>query len=106
MENLKKLRENAGISQQRLANELGLTQQKVYSYENDIYEPDIKTLIQLATYFNTSVDFLIGNTNIQHKIEKVEPYDLNSDEAEFINKFRNLSQKSRASLQLIMDNLK
>lgn len=61
MENLKRLRENADLSQQGLANEIGLTQQKIHSYENDLYEHDIATLKQLANYFDTSVDYLIGN---------------------------------------------
>lgn len=77
MENLKKLREKAGLSQQRLANQLELTQQSIHSYENNVYEPDIATLKLLADYFNTSIDYLIGNTEIQHKIEKVDEYELN-----------------------------
>jgi len=105
MENLKKLREEAGLSQQKLANQLGLTQQSIYSYENDVYEPDIATLKQMALYFDTSVDYLIGNTEIKNKIEKVEKYDLNKDEEDVINKYRSLSKKDRISLQLILESL-
>lgn len=105
MENLKRLREKAGLSQQRLANQLGLTQQSIHSYENDAYEPDIATLKQLAAYFNTSVDYLIGNTEISHKIEKVDKYELNAEEADIIRKYRSLSKEKRKSLQLILDSL-
>lgn len=105
MENLKRLREEAGLSQQKLANQLGLTQQSIYSYENDVYEPDISTLKQMALYFDTSVDYLIGNTEIRNKIEKVEKYDLNKDEEDVINKYRSLSKKDRISLQLILESL-
>ncbi len=105
MENLRKLRENAGLSQQKLANQLGLTQQSIHSYESGIYEPDIATLKQLAAYFDTSVDYLIGNTDIRRKIEKVDRHELNPDEAEIIKKYRSLSKKSRKSLQLILDSL-
>lgn len=105
MENLKKLRENAGISQQALANEIGSTQQQINCYENDNYEPDIAMLKKLANYFDTSVDYLIGNTDIQHKIERVKEYELNDEEINIIEKYRCLSKKKRKSLQLILDSL-
>lgn len=105
MENLKKLRAKAGISQQKLAGELGLTQQSIHSYENGVYEPDIATLKLFAAYFDTSVDYLIGNTDIRRKIEKADRFELNSEEAELIKKYRSLSKKHRKSLQLILDSL-
>lgn len=105
MENLKKLREKAGLSQQKLANQLELTQQSIHSYENGVYEPDIATLKRFAAYFNTSVDYLIGNTDIRRKIEKVDKYELNAEEADIIRKYRSLSKKNRKSLQLILDSL-
>ena len=63
MKNLKALRLSKKLSQQQLALRLDLSQQTIYKYENGITEPDIATLIKLADYFNTSVDYLIGNTN-------------------------------------------
>ena len=63
MKNLKALRLSKKLSQQQLALRLDLSQQTIYKYENGITEPDIATLIKLAGYFNTSVDYLIGNTN-------------------------------------------
>ncbi len=105
MENLKKLREEKGLSQQKLANQLGLTQQSIYSYENDVYEPDISTLIQMAAFFDTSVDYLIGNAETRNKIEIVEKYNLNKEEEDVINKYRSLSKKDRKSLQLILESL-
>lgn len=104
MDNLKKLRENAGLSQQKLASQLDLTQQSIHSYENNIYEPDISTLKQFAAFFDTSVDYLIGNTDIPNKIEKVEKHELNAEEAEIISKYRLLSKKGRKSIQIILDN--
>ena len=63
MKNLKTLRLSKNLSQQQLALRLDLSQQTIYKYENQITEPDIATLIKLADYFNTSVDYLIGNTD-------------------------------------------
>jgi transcriptional regulator with XRE-family HTH domain len=105
MENLKMLREEAGLSQQKLADQLGLTQQSVHGYENSEYEPDITTMKLIADFFNTSVDYLIGNTEIRRRIEKIEPFELNAEEADIVQKYRSLSQKDRKSLQLILDSL-
>ena len=63
VKNLKKLRNERGISQQALAQELGLTQQSINKFENHKIEPEIATLILLADYFNTTVDYLIGRTD-------------------------------------------
>ena len=105
LDNLKKLRESVGLSQQALANKLGSTQQKIYSYENGIYEPDITTLKQFAEFFNTSVDYLIGNTDISNKIEKVEKFQLNEEEADILTKYRSLSARGRKSFGLILASL-
>lgn len=105
MENLKKLRGKAGLSQQKLAQKLGLTQQSIHSYENDVYEPDIATLKQLSEFFDTSVDYLIGNTDVLNKIEKTDRYELSAEEAEIINKYRSLSKKKRKTLHIVLDSL-
>ena len=62
VKNLKLLRQAKGISQQQLAHVLGLSQQSINKYENHNVEPDIATLIKMAQFFETSVDYLIGNS--------------------------------------------
>jgi len=105
MLNLKRLRESVGLSQQALANEINSTQQKIYSYENGIYEPDIATLKQFADFFNTSIDYLVGNTEIRNKIERINKFDLNREETDIIEKYRSLSIKNRNIVQIIINGL-
>lgn len=102
--NLKVLRNLKGISQQQLADVIGVSQQSINKYENHNIEPDINTLIAIADYFETSVDFVIGNTDINKKIEKVRPYDLNNDEAFLIDNYRDLSKTEKESIKLIISN--
>ena len=45
--NIRILREKQNISQQKLADAVGLSQQSIYQYENGIAEPDIDTLINV-----------------------------------------------------------
>ncbi len=105
LKNLRKLREDKGISQQKLADELGLSQQSINKYENHSIEPEIETMKELAVYFETSIDYLVGHTDIRHKIEPVERFDLNEEEANLIEKYRQLSVKFRASIVSLMDDL-
>lgn len=104
VKNLKKLRLKKGISQQKLADIIGLSQQSINKYENHAIEPDIDTLIAFADYFHTSVDYLIGHTDIDHIIEKVKKYDLNCEETEVIDGYRNLSVKEKISIQMVIEN--
>ena len=71
MKNLKLLRHQKALSQQKLADILHISQQSVYKYENGITTPDLQTLMKIADFFDTSVDYLIGYTDIPHKIEPV-----------------------------------
>ena len=63
MRRLKELREKRGISQLKLAIDLGLTQNSVSRYESGIREAEYKTLIALADYFNVSIDYLLERTD-------------------------------------------
>lgn len=104
VKNLKQLRLEKGISQQQLAEIIGVTQQSVYKYEALNVEPDLDILTALADYFSTSVDYLIGHSDIRHKIEAVTPFDLNKDEASLITAYRNLTSQEKESLHLIIKN--
>ncbi len=104
IENLKKLRQKKGVSQQRLAEVLGVTQQAVNQYENHAIEPDIYILTKMADYFNVSIDYLVGRTGDKRRADTVRPYDLNADEAELIDKYRQLLPRERESIHLVSNN--
>ena len=52
-------RRQRGITQEQLAEAMGVTSQAVSKWENDISCPDIGVLPQLADYFGVSLDVLI-----------------------------------------------
>lgn len=60
VERLKELRTEFSISQQQLADVIGVSQQSINKYENHNVEPDIETLKAMANYFNVSIDYLVG----------------------------------------------
>lgn len=53
-------RKNLGLTQDQLAERLGVTAQAVSKWENDQSCPDITMLPKLAEIFNTSTDVLLG----------------------------------------------
>jgi len=103
MKNLRSLREAFKLSQQKLANHFDLAQSQIQSYETGAYEPDISTLKQMADFFDTSVDYLIGRTDIRRGIEPVAEYSLNEAEKELVDRFRRLKPNQRRGLTMFLD---
>lgn len=60
---LKEIREKKGISQLKLAMDLGMNQNSISRYETGVREADYESLIKFADYFNVSVDYLLGRTD-------------------------------------------
>jgi len=89
------LRKEKGMSQLSLAMKLNVSQKMVSAYENEKSEPCIATLIRLADIFHTSVDYIIGNSNIRQPITRIEENELTKNEIELINTFRTLSIKQQ-----------
>lgn len=73
---LKKLRENNGMSQKKLAEELGLSQSTIGMWESGKNRPEYSNLLKLAEIFNVSVSELTENESFE--IEK-DPHN-NSNE--------------------------
>lgn len=103
--NLKRLREESGISQQKLADAVRVSQPSIYKYENQNIEPDITTLSAMADYFNTSIDYIVGRTDERRPIEHTETFQLNHYEAELITGVRCLSDKERACVEHVVRTL-
>lgn len=59
-ENIVRLRKQKGITQDELASFLGVTKASVSKWENGQSMPDILLLPEIATYFDISVDTLLG----------------------------------------------
>lgn len=57
---LKELREENGLSQRQLAAIIGTSQPNLQRWEKGQFEPDQKTTIIIADFFNVSIDYLFG----------------------------------------------
>lgn len=59
------IRKKKHKTQQETADYLGITRPAYTAYESGSRTPDHENLIKLADYFNTSVDYLLGRTDIE-----------------------------------------
>ncbi len=66
-ENLKSLRINKNLTQEQLAEILGVSPQAIRRWENNSAYPDITMLPGIASFFNTTIDNLIGINQITKK---------------------------------------
>lgn len=73
---LRELRNQSGLTQNEIANKLGVSGQTILNWENGIYEPKINQLIQLADLFDVTVDYLVerktGNKSIDSFCKELE----------------------------------
>lgn len=63
---LKKLREEKDLKQKDIAKILGVTDRAVGHYESGARRPSQDILEKLADFFNVSVDYLLGRTDVRN----------------------------------------
>ena len=59
----RKLRTSSNLTQNAIAEKLGISRSTIGMYETGAREPDFETLEKIADYFNVDTDFLLGRTN-------------------------------------------
>lgn len=77
-ENIKKLRKRHSLTQEQLAETLGVTVGAVYKWEAGLSTPEIKLIMELADFFEISVDVLLGyeqqNGKVEERIARLHRY--------------------------------
>lgn len=78
---LKELRKSNNLTQEELGKVLGVGKTTISMYENANSTPNDEIKIKIADYFNVTLDYLLGKTNIRNyeKIEKEPTIALHSD---------------------------
>ena len=69
---LKKLRQEKGILQDTLAEEIGVTKGTVSVWERGVRKPDFATLEKLASYFDVTLPYLLGESEYRNPQEMAD----------------------------------
>lgn len=82
-EKLKSIRKKAGMSQEKLAEKIGVSRQAITKWETDSVIPDIDNMMALSALFNISLDELLSNEKTEKKqtdylYESVTEYDIDN----------------------------
>ena len=65
-ERLKALRKEAGLTQKELAKQIETSQPSYQYWEKGTRKPSRENIKKLATIFNVSTDYLLGNSDIKN----------------------------------------
>ena len=107
---IRKLREQQEINQQDLAKYLKVAKSTLSQYETGARIPNDDIKKTLASFFNVSIDYLLGLTDIPDTIDNyiakqkktgTQPVDnqYSADERKIIEMYRQLSEKDKGKIE-------
>lgn len=99
---IRDLREDSDKTQTDIANYLGTTAQYYGKYEKGERELPFSRAIQLANYYNVSLDYIAGRTNFPHGSANPE---FSLDELNVVEKFSSLTERNKGKLEQFLDQL-
>ena len=88
---IRSLLEQEGITQKQLAESLNISATTLNGYIKNRRQPDAKMMIRLASYFNTTTDYIYGITNLREPLAL--PY--NAQERHLVNIFRAIPEDKK-----------
>ena len=94
-EQIKELLHERNITQKQLAKDLHIPPTTLNGYVRDFREPDVETLKIIATYFDVTVDYLLGFNQTPMLINDKS---LSASEIELFKNYRRLKSDNRKLL--------
>ena len=77
-ENIRTFRKQRKLTQEKLAEALGVTVGAVYKWESGLSQPELNLIAEMADFFDTSVDVLLGyrmkDNNLDSALERIISY--------------------------------
>ena len=82
-ENIRAFRKERSLTQEQLAEALGVTAGAVYKWEAKLSIPELELIIQMADFFDTSVDVLLGyevkDNRLETTVKRLQEYRRSKD---------------------------
>lgn len=92
---LLQLRKSKSLTQQGVANELGISRQAYANYEAGNREPDINTLKSLSKLYGVSIDYILDNEIVKTDTETDSSDEYTGEEKALVNAFRKADYENR-----------
>ena len=99
---IRDLREDSDKTQTDIADYLRTTAQYYGKYEKGDREIPFSRVIELAEYYNVSLDYIAGRTNVKSMQPGVTVSD---DEIKLLESFRKLSERNKGKAELFIEQL-
>lgn len=114
---IKELREARQMNMKEAARLLGMPYTTYVNYEKGFREPTSEVLIQIADFYDVTIDYLLGRSTVQLQVPteagreilehnlliECNPLDITKDEIALIRKYRCLDGRGQASVRNILD---
>ena len=82
-ENIRKFRKERSLTQEQLSEALGVTPGAVYKWEAKLSIPELELILQMADFFDTSVDVLLGyevkDNRLEATVKRLQEYRRSKD---------------------------
>ncbi|MCR6784041.1 helix-turn-helix domain-containing protein [Bacillus thuringiensis] len=88
------LRKERKLRQEDMAKQIGIARTTYAMYEQGNREPDYNTLIKLATFFEVSIDYLLGTTEMRQVTDIQDP-----ELYQWLEDIKNATPQKRAELK-------
>lgn len=101
-ERLKDLRKEFNVTQNKVANYIGVARATYTNYESGKKKPPYEQLIKLSKFFNVSTDYLLGITNNKDAICKLKTTENTLEFGERIKELRNTRKTTQKEMADIL----
>ena len=98
MNRIKELRKERGLKQVDLCKTLGVSQAALSGYETGNYQPDNDILIKIADYFDTTVDYLLGKSDIKKPLTSEDMSGLTEKQIKILEMMSELPEQDQDDL--------
>ena len=103
-ENIRSFRKQRRLTQEQLAEVLDVTAGAVYKWESGMSVPDLSLIVEMADFFDTSVDVLLGyqmkDNRLKVTVERLDAYLRNGD-PEAMNEAEKALKKYPNSFEIV-----
>lgn len=94
-ERIKTLRKSKGLTQLQLAEKLNVTDKAVSKWEVGEANPDLSTIVNIASLFNVSIDYLLVGKDVTISLDDMDAkkrilYIIKKDDVELLKKYTNI----------------